>query len=346
MTTQLLWVVGLAAGAGPGVPGGVLQERAVLKGHPQVVWCVAFGPDGKSLASGSRGEYDRRRGDRAGEVRLWDLTTRRQQALLVGHRDEVIGLAFSGDGKAVASADSRGALLLWDVASGKRRAALRAPQAHGQMCVAFGPGGKRLAAAGAAEVKVWEAATGKELVSFRRPGTRFEPPAFSPDLRLLASPNHQDVDLFDVRTGKESRSLLDHRGSVYRMAFTRDGRTLAVASHRTTDENEMVPEVKLWDVGSGRERVTFRRGLPFVRAVAFRPDGKGLAVAGTRGLSGTADLVLLGVPSGRVLARRSFPREVGWLTSLAFSGDGRLLAAGCGDGAVRVWEVVAPVAKR
>jgi WD40 repeat protein len=348
MTAQLLWAVGLAAGlaASPGGTGWALKERAVLKAHPATVRCVAFGPGGKVLASGGQGEFDRRTGTQWGEVRLWDLATRKQRALLKGHRADVIGLAFSGDGKAVASADSGGALLLWDVASGKQRTAQRGPQAHEQMCVTFSGDGKRLAAAGAVEAKVWEAATGKGLTSFKRPWTRSVAVAFSPDLRLLAWANHQDVDLFDVRTGKESRSLLDHRGSVDRLAFSGDGRTLAAVSHRTTAENETVTEVKLWDAGRGRERVTFRRGLPFVHAVAFRPGGEVLALAGRPGVDGPAELVLLGVPSGRVLARRPFPKGVLWVHALAFSPDGRLLAAACGDGAVRVWEVVAPGAKR
>jgi WD40 repeat protein len=348
MTAQLLWAVGLAAGlaASPGGTGWALKERAVLKAHPAAVRCVAFGPGGKVLASGGQGEFDRRTGTQWGEVRLWDVTTRKQRALLKGHRADVIGLAFSGDGKAVASADSSGALLLWDPPSGKQRLALRGPQSYGQMDVAFSGDGKRLGAAAAVEAKVWEAATGKELSSFKRPWTRSVLAAFSPDLRLLASANHQDVDLFDVRTGKESNSLLDHRGSVSGLAFSGDGRTLAAVSHRTTAEGETIPEVKLWDVRTGRARATFRRGLPSVHAVAFRPGGKVLALAGRPGVDGPAELLLLEVPSGQVLARRSLPKGVLWVHALAFSPDGRLLAAGCGDGAVRVWEVVAPAAKR
>jgi WD40 repeat protein len=139
---------------------------------------LAFGPDGRSLATGGRDGY----------VRLWDLATGRQRLAVQAHARDVTSLAFSDDGRTLASASTcERVARLWDVASGRGLVELRGHTAPVQS-VAFAPGGRTVATGGLDEtVRIWDVASGRELANLRCPGVRVGVLAFSPDGRALAA---------------------------------------------------------------------------------------------------------------------------------------------------------------
>jgi conflict system STAND superfamily ATPase/WD40 domain-containing protein len=196
---------------------------------------------------------------------------------LIGHNYGVFGVAFSPDGRLLATPSDDDTVQLWDVATG---------QPHGQPLtghddavfgVAFSPDGQLLATASQdSTVRLWDVATGQPH------GDPLPEPtdnavngvAFSPDGRLLATANGDDtVQLWDVATGQpHGQPLTGHDDAVFGVAFSPDGRLLATTSPDQT--------VRLWDVATGQPHGQPLTGhTDAVFGVAFSPDGQLLATA-------------------------------------------------------------------
>jgi WD40 repeat protein len=333
-------LLGLLVG-GPGLLAQGLKEGTTLKG-PRAAY-VAFSPDGKMLAAASTGSDSRSPG---GDLCLWDVATGRERLTFRCHERGIEGMAFGPEGRTLATASPDQTVKVWDLVEAGGRLVLKERVTIKKSfwncrCVAFSPDGKRVAAAGDREVQVWDVATKDGLAShsWAVPGWR---PALSPDLRTLAVPNHQDVDLWDLAAGKERPPLLDHRGEVTRIVFTPDGRTLVVGSRCTEEGNRYFGQVRLWDWAAGKERLAFQERPAYLFDLALSPDGKLLAVLEAKPIGRGSELHLLALPSGRVLATVSFKGGEEWPISLAFGVNGKVLAAGCTNGTVRLWDVIPP----
>jgi serine/threonine protein kinase len=286
---------------------------------------------------------------------------------LSGQRDSVLSVAFSPNGRLLASGSSDSTINLWDVTSGR---SVRQLIGHkGQVFgVAFSPNGRMLASAsGDRTVKLWDVAGGRELVTFAGHTDRVYSVAYSPDGSTLASASKdQTIKLWEVAGGRELRTLAGHSGSVAAVAFSPDGQMLASGSEDGT--------IRLWDVASGRELRSMQAHSSLIHAIAFSPDGRTLASGGRdktvgvwnvgdgrelRTLTGHTGFVegLAFSPDGRVLATASEDTTVrlwdswsgnelkrltgntGWVVAVAFSRDGRLLASGGGDKTIWIWRV-------
>jgi WD40 repeat protein len=189
---------------------------------------VMFSPDGKTLAVEGKGD-----------VRLWDLTTRRNTVTITEPGDANGSVAFSPDGRTLAV--ERGEYMrLWDVGTRRNTVTIAAPDRHRFRSVAFSPDGRALATSGSdakgdGEVRLWDVAARRSTAAVTsRHGHWVDSMVFSPDGGTLAIGGDQDVRLWDVvghryvavvNTGDEGVSAVDA------VAFSPDGRTVATGGY-------------------------------------------------------------------------------------------------------------------
>jgi WD40 repeat protein len=168
-----------------------------FKGHPGLLWSVAFSPDSKVLAT--IGHHD-------GTIRLWDTATRRERHRFKNERETgaLWLVAFSPDAKTFAAGGTYGAIQLWDVTTGKELPSLSGPlveEKHqsGVYALHFTPDGKTLVASdNFGKVFFWDIASGRLRLEWKAHQFRVSQLALSADGNILVSKGATTALVWDV----------------------------------------------------------------------------------------------------------------------------------------------------
>ncbi len=324
------------------------------RGIGYTVTAVAFHPhpDKQILATAA---YDM-------TIRLWNLQSGKQVALLQGHGGYIAELEFSPDGQELLSASQDNTARIWDFANERERVKLYG-HPNSVFSASYSRDGKKIVTGSAdATARIWDAESGREIVllsSHTKPvvwvrfasddrqvisaswdGTvktwsasghigRTDAVWFSPDGSVVAtSGDDRTIRLWDAASGDELRVLTKHQKAVTSLRFSGDGTRLA--------SGDASGQIEVWDPSTGKNVASLCCHSDGIESIAFSPDGSRLvSAAGSDGVAlWNVDRQVLDV---RLPFKPGFASE-----KVAFSPDGQWIAAHANDGTVSIWKATDP----
>jgi serine/threonine protein kinase len=243
------------------------------------------------------------------------------------------GLAFSPDGRRVASADATHRVRVWDTARGELMATLTG-HSNTVYAIAFSPDGQLLASGSQdTTIRLWNPERGKLLRTLEPRGSWIRSLAFSPDgTRLLSgsgaelfTPNRtSELIVWEIPSGNEIRRFAGPHDRIYRVAYRPDGNQIASVNCESS--------LKLWNTETGELEHRLAGHVYYINWVAYSPDGRTVATG-----SRDQTAILWDVDGARIL--HTLRGHDSAIAALDFSPDGKTLITADSDSAIKLWDV-------
>jgi WD40 repeat protein len=317
------------------------KELLRVNAHAGPISSIAYSPGGDLLVSGGGDTmlFSRMLSDGDRTVRVWDVATGRELRSFKGHEKGVTSVAFSPDGKSVASGSQDGTVRVWNLAGGQELAALEGYKG-GIVSVFFSPDGRSLLTVDAGhQIRRREISGGYETLRIplqgrvgKWPNGDFSNLSLSSDgLRIVSVDGifvDRTVRLWDAATGREiptawKREPGGHDQFLYAGLLSPDGRSLATRGGAGA--------LQLWSVATGRKLLDFVGHEYDVSTMAFSPDGKILVSGGD-----DRTIRFWDVQTGKEIEK--VQAHGAWVDGVAFSPDSKSVATTGGDATVRLWD--------
>ncbi len=345
-----------ARSAQPQATADAPPELVLQTGHASGINAAVFGRGNKWVASGGADKV----------IKIWDTETGHELRALTGHAGWIKSFATDRDGKWLASGSNDLTIHVWDVTTGRVVYILKG-HAKPIDALAFSSDGHTLASGGSDNtIRIWDLANGKETRTLTGHTGGILSLAFSNNGDYLVSSSaDMTIKLWETKGWREVRTLKKHTAKVNAVAISTDGNWIV--------SGDADGVVCLWKMGSDRERFVMKHGASAALAVAFGQDGS-IVVAQADGslvswdpatgkqrqailgsgaeelvfasLSADATLIASSTGSRTVALRsqsgatiRTLASHSTGLKAVDLSKDGRWIASGADDGAVRLWQI-------
>ncbi len=332
-----------------------LEIYAVLEGHSDLVWGIAFAPDGDTLFSSSADHT----------VRQWGVDQLEVRRVFHDHNEWVWSVAVGPDGRLVAGGGANGVIYIWDAHSGEVLNEL-----HGHAgrirTLAFGRHGDLLASGSQDRtIRLWATESGRLVRTLVGHGDEVTAVAFGPESqRLLSGSGDKTLRVWDRHTGAEQHQFQDHRSTIAAIAIHPDGTMAASGSYNglirlwDLDQerlkrilkahsqavraitfhaggNQLISgsydrSVRFWDTETGQLQHTIKGHAFQIRAIVYSPDGSSLATCGSDYAARVWDI-------GNGQVRRVLRGHTRWVAAAAYHPTSPILATGSYDRTVRLW---------
>ena len=293
-------------------------------GYSSSLRASTLSSNGRWLADG------RSTNERKGLTELWDIATGQRLRTLLGNDKSVERLAFSPDGRLLASISEDQTVGIWEAATGRKMTTLSSPGSSNVIqALAFSPNGRWLASTGEHNmVNIWDVTTGRPISALSGHTNGVNDVVFSPQGNLLASASSdRTIRIWEAASGSLVKTLDSRIAGVSATAFCPDGAFLASGYEDGS--------IRVWDLSVGRQAQLLKAHRGYVEVLAFSPDGRLLASGGQ-----DHTVRLWELATGR--ETYTLKGHSGQVSTLTFSADGHLLASSSrqnGKGEVILWEV-------